>query len=224
MNAITPTGFVYLISAKGSGLHKIGYATDVEKRLSSLQTGSGGKLALEKSWPGTRADEKALHDLLKPYRINGEWFRFPKCVYRELLLMDDFDIKAIRLPDYSNPYQANPIMNMLTATKELISVTEDELIVETAAKLESILDGIAWTSELEIEPEPISALVSALEGMPMNKRSFSRMARIQSSYKCFLHWRSIEQREEAKGGKSLRLFMRELVGNAIADGGTSAGN
>lgn len=56
---------------------KLGFSNDPEKRLKYLQTGNHRRLLLVASWPGTHADERALHARLAPYRIGGEWFCMP---------------------------------------------------------------------------------------------------------------------------------------------------
>lgn len=67
-------GFVYVIQAVGTGMVKIGYTTDVAKRLASLQTGSAHELVLVDQWGGTEAKERELHERFAEHRIRGEWF------------------------------------------------------------------------------------------------------------------------------------------------------
>lgn len=72
--------YVYLIYSE-SGLYKIGVSNDVEKRLSSLRTGSGYSLsciAYYKTKDKPTTVERALHKLFAEFRVNGEWFDFPK--------------------------------------------------------------------------------------------------------------------------------------------------
>jgi len=53
---------------------KIGYSEDVASRLCQLQTGSSEPLTLLGTVPGNMQLEKAIHVLLSPYRVQGEWF------------------------------------------------------------------------------------------------------------------------------------------------------
>lgn len=69
------SGFIYFIQGECGGPIKIGYTTDLVKRLSSLQTGYPDRLELLLAFPGNRKHEKALHDKFEEYRLNGEWFR-----------------------------------------------------------------------------------------------------------------------------------------------------
>ena len=68
-------GWVYFIAMPKIRLMKVGYATNPKQRCSVLQTGSPFDLTLEDMFVGTKADEKALHRYLEPYRYNREWFR-----------------------------------------------------------------------------------------------------------------------------------------------------
>lgn len=66
---------IYFIQAGEDGPIKIGIATNIEARLSSLQVGSPTPLHLIAHTPGTKDEEEDLHQRLTPYRIRGEWFR-----------------------------------------------------------------------------------------------------------------------------------------------------
>lgn len=72
--------YVYLIYSE-SGLYKIGVSNDVEKRMSTLRTGSGYPLtclAYYKTKDKPTTVERALHKLFDDFRVLGEWFDFPK--------------------------------------------------------------------------------------------------------------------------------------------------
>lgn len=72
--------YVYLIYSE-AGLYKIGVSNDVEKRLSTLRTGSGHKLcclAYYKTKDKATNVERALHKLFDEFRAQGEWFAFPE--------------------------------------------------------------------------------------------------------------------------------------------------
>ena len=75
---IEPEGFVYLILEESNSTWrqkvKIGYSTNPEKRLRSLQTGSASRLSIVNVWRGTSKDEKSIHALLSDYRERLEWF------------------------------------------------------------------------------------------------------------------------------------------------------
>lgn len=68
-----PTGKVYFV--RSGKLIKIGFTTDLEGRVSRLQTGSPYDLQLLASIDGTRRDEQSLHSRFANLNVRGEWFR-----------------------------------------------------------------------------------------------------------------------------------------------------
>lgn len=68
------TGFVYFVQL-GDGDIKIGFATDVAKRIRSLQTACSVPLMLLCAVEGSVALERTLHTRLGKDRRVGEWFR-----------------------------------------------------------------------------------------------------------------------------------------------------
>ncbi|MEN6541131.1 GIY-YIG nuclease family protein, partial [Parvibaculum sp.] len=57
---------------------KIGYTRNLAQRLHSLRTSNPRPIDLLVSFPGTRADEKRLHQKFSDLRFSGEWFRLRK--------------------------------------------------------------------------------------------------------------------------------------------------
>lgn len=78
-------GFVYFLEARESSRIKIGFATNLERRISALQTGSPERLIVLGTIPGTRADERNLHKRFSKYRLSGEWFRNAQPLLRYIL-------------------------------------------------------------------------------------------------------------------------------------------
>lgn len=70
------SGFVYLIRAESLDRFKIGCASDVDKRFSTLQTASPLRLRLiaTKQASDMYSEESKWHELFAPNRIKGEWF------------------------------------------------------------------------------------------------------------------------------------------------------
>ncbi len=74
--------YVYFIEAKTEPHRvKIGKAKSPEERLHQLQTGSAFRLRLVgkflcKSDKHALEIEKSIHEILRQFRIEGEWFRF----------------------------------------------------------------------------------------------------------------------------------------------------
>lgn len=71
-------GFVYVMVCEG--FVKIGVATNIEDRLTTLQIGNPFEIKIIKAWrttdPGQLEDR--LHAILERYRVRGEWFKIPE--------------------------------------------------------------------------------------------------------------------------------------------------
>lgn len=66
--------FVYFIQAVQLGLVKIGFSSNVPKRLLSLKTGCPDDLVILKIIPGGQEIERVLHKKFADIRVKGEWF------------------------------------------------------------------------------------------------------------------------------------------------------
>ena len=65
---------IYFIQAGDKGAVKIGFAKDVEKRFTALQTGNHETLKLLKEIQGEIELEQEIHSLLRNYHLRGEWY------------------------------------------------------------------------------------------------------------------------------------------------------
>ena len=68
------TGFVYFIDCPAADATKVGYASKVSNRFSSLQAGCPFRLVLRDAVPGDKQLEYDLHNALEEWAIRGEWF------------------------------------------------------------------------------------------------------------------------------------------------------
>ena len=74
-NTSTPSyQLVYAIQSVNLKTVKIGYSTDVNQRLSNLQSGSPDELKIIGCWLGTESDEKQMHGRFDYCRMHREWF------------------------------------------------------------------------------------------------------------------------------------------------------
>lgn len=71
---ITAKGYVYFMRSELTGLIKIGYSVNPDKRHKSIQTSNGGDVTLLTAFKGTMADEQKLHEQFAESRVRGEWF------------------------------------------------------------------------------------------------------------------------------------------------------
>lgn len=67
-------GHIYFIRAGESGPIKIGFSTNPEQRLRTLQTAHTDKLTMLHCQIGTKADEARLHRKFRNIHVKGEWF------------------------------------------------------------------------------------------------------------------------------------------------------
>lgn len=81
------------------GAVKIGFTTQIGKRVRALSGGAKASLVLLGSVPGTRQHEKAMHEILDPYRMGGEWFRGVEPVLSLIrrVMLDGTDILDVPL-------------------------------------------------------------------------------------------------------------------------------
>lgn len=79
--AHSTAGIVYLIGSS-SGPVKIGFTTDLDRRLERLQMNSPRKLRVLAARDGTRGDELRLHREHRDARLHGEWFKRSEAVLR----------------------------------------------------------------------------------------------------------------------------------------------
>lgn len=68
-------------------LVKIGFASNMGRRMIALQIGSPVPLRIEYTHPGGRELERALHYRFKHYRSHGEWFEFTEDIKAEIGMM-----------------------------------------------------------------------------------------------------------------------------------------
>jgi hypothetical protein len=81
-------GVVYFIAA-GDAI-KIGYSTDVHKRIADLRTGAATEATLIEYVRAGRDVERELHTILASERIRGEWFNASDKTEELMWLVADF--------------------------------------------------------------------------------------------------------------------------------------
>lgn len=89
--------FVYLVQAS-NGYIKVGKSADPRKRLGGLRSGSPLPLNLLhvikcQDWPYDAATiEEAIHVLLTPYHLHGEWFNIPQDLLSRICKLQDSNL------------------------------------------------------------------------------------------------------------------------------------
>lgn len=69
-----PKGWVYFVQGEPGSPVKIGFATNPDDRLATLQTGSPVRLRILLAVPGHPKHERELHRFFRAHRVLGEWF------------------------------------------------------------------------------------------------------------------------------------------------------
>jgi len=69
-------GHVYFLLSKMSSSVKVGFSTNVPRRVRALQTASAESLDLIGAMPGSMRTEKLIHASLCDFSIGGEWFAY----------------------------------------------------------------------------------------------------------------------------------------------------
>ena len=85
------TGWIYFIEYHEFGPVKIGYATNIDKRLIGLQTACPYELKVLLGIPGGYECETALHMHFYDERMHGEWFSQTRKIKRLIRKLSQFE-------------------------------------------------------------------------------------------------------------------------------------
>lgn len=77
--AFSRRGFIYFVERE-DGAIKIGWSSDVMRRVSELRKKVGTAAQLIACYPGDKPEELRLHDVFRESLIGDEWFRPDACV------------------------------------------------------------------------------------------------------------------------------------------------
>lgn len=65
---------VYMIGMRNSNAMKVGYASNLGKRITGMQVGSPEELFIYAVFAGSRISEQHVHRELQEHHVRGEWF------------------------------------------------------------------------------------------------------------------------------------------------------
>lgn len=77
-------GYVYFVQGMSGGAIKIGYSTDPEVRLKTLQTSYPDILKVLCLIPGNANTESKYHKAFEHLKLNGEWYKPDKEIFDEI--------------------------------------------------------------------------------------------------------------------------------------------
>ena len=118
---------VYIVGPEsGGGPFKIGYATNVDKRLCQLQTGSPVPLKVVNVLPGSRETEKFLHWVFRGKRSHGEWFNLSG---REMILLMELIEDGLLIKGKEEEL----VKVVVEYVNEQLQSTDPEVILDAAA-------------------------------------------------------------------------------------------
>jgi hypothetical protein len=105
----TPEGYIYLLHAEGTHYLKIGRTTNLERRLSAIQTHCPHRLVVLYAvhCRDSIAMERLLHTQFAQYRTIGEWFAMPLDTPSVLALLGAF-YRMISNDSEDNSSQTSP--------------------------------------------------------------------------------------------------------------------
>lgn len=84
---------VYILWVEGTSYFKVGFArASLRRRLSELQIASPLNIHFIAAAYGSKRDEQALHELLKPLSVRGEWFDFHGRSAQFMSLLEAFGV------------------------------------------------------------------------------------------------------------------------------------
>lgn len=73
--ALLRASTIYVARRSSDGAFKIGWSSDVARRIQELRKLTRSEVALVVAFPGDKPDELRLHERFAADRIDGEWFR-----------------------------------------------------------------------------------------------------------------------------------------------------
>ena len=100
---------IYFVQGESTRLIKIGFATDVQRRLNEIRTGSPDILVLLAAAEGGRNEEYALHRKFIDIRHHGEWFSPEKPLLDFIHFIAVNPTQAMRHVRYKEQCWTNPI-------------------------------------------------------------------------------------------------------------------
>jgi hypothetical protein len=79
--------YIYIIKANPDSTYKIGRTTNVQARISTIQTGNHNDIKIVETFEFSKCSmlENIIHRKYKPYKLRGEWFNFTDDILEQLI-------------------------------------------------------------------------------------------------------------------------------------------
>jgi hypothetical protein len=164
-------GFVYFIRDDVTGLTKVGWALNPQKRLANLQTGSPVPLRLLGSIRGRRESEAYLHDLFAHARRHGEWFELPDEAIHKIVVEKKWLARMPVVLDLEAPAPNPNSVDMTQSTWERRKLIEEYYVNDIA---ETVIAGMVGWSQKRLQKELLDmAKLGYFRGVRLNLRTAS---------------------------------------------------
>lgn len=148
---------IYLLKAQN--LYKIGYANDIDKRMTAYKT-HNPFVEWARYTKGSEKDEKKLHQKYKKYRTTGEWFQLPDEIITELIqkfqiVFPYFSTKPLTASEVQEAIKTNNITPLVEASKwyKIFKLSNEEVFLHLKSDL--LLNQEYTYEELENTFKPI---------------------------------------------------------------------
>jgi len=159
------SGWIYFLANKKLTLVKIGFSTDVRKRITGLTTSSPEPLILLATAPALRRHERTLHLKFRRWRKRGEWFALSKQIAHHILM---------HTPRPGAP--TGDHANLKSLLKK--PLTPDELALLAHEQDPSQDDELDGNDKLNMEALTVDQLAHLMQIHPWTLRRLARHKRI----------------------------------------------
>ena len=128
------TGYVYFLEAPKSKLIKIGYGSDVKRRVMRLQTGSPERLCILGVLPSMDPInlERHLHRKFADLRVHGEWFKRSPGLTRLLNTLLPVDIDGLAIDSSPQPIPRGAVVISPAVGESVAALTRRVCAVSAA--------------------------------------------------------------------------------------------
>lgn len=162
-----PTGYIYVVEAYGTGLHKVGFTTNIEKRLQSLREASPQTITLIALFDSDSDTEAQIAFAFRFCHSHHEWFKLPSN-WRELLPEGMNEVRADEV--IYRPQNPDALAKILELGKsyhehDKLELKEITFLAEAAADQLACINGDAGVIRLQVRQFAL-LLAGALDGYP----------------------------------------------------------
>lgn len=178
-------GWIYVLKSE-SGLVKIGFSSNPERRVAGLRTANSASFKLLHCVEATRAHEACIHRLLAADCVRGEWYNLTEAVGSVIDKIDQEDWSGFVIPSKptGNQYQQQAelcaeYIRRCAVVAGYVVAAADRNGADGISKLFNMKEGILWKF-LYRPAEPLteeyfSLLKTVLQGVEIGRKALDEM-------------------------------------------------